>query len=862
MTIKRQSFWLAAFVSTLCAGLLLATGAKSTEATNRCDDLGPTITQAAEDLEAGHKTAGVAALHEVLETAQTRGCLIQEARTRSILGWHYTRVGRLARSLPHLDLGLQAIHKFTAHGKGEATSKGNQEAKLQHNFGAALVRLGRPDLAIDRLHRAQLLYGQFGSSPEDIVGMLLQFARAYRLLGESADAEASIDEALLIAPNDTDRATLKMEQVRLLMDTGQLDEAAALLDDALKSANKTGNVRLRANLFADRAELEIRRNNWSRALGEANLGLELAAANELSDPNMKAHAYYAKSVALFALGHFADARVAADAGLSVLEDPRDPWSALELHYIDLRQDYYQHRLDIAAASNDAKDAWATLQRIQARTLATELGKPTMGLTNTRGPSKEELIAHGKELIDAVLQLDLVEPGAEQAVKTHRHAVLRTRLLKKLQIEQLATAGVDTQQSPMTLAEAQALLDNKTLALLFAAGNQALHLVTLDDRGQLELSTLPADLQQIEAKASEVAAALKADQKSDVLQLDAEIRWLSEALLHPLTGRLESVERLVIVADAPLTRLPYGLLTHPRTGKFLIESHEISYVPSLSVLSLLRDRAMMCPQPTKQILAVGDPFFGQRDKEWPEDAPYRRNDDEALMFQRLEGSGQEVLNIAQLYPDDSATILLRKDATRQRLLSEASKHRTLHIASHALSNLEIAERSKIALSCMGIKGPVDGPCDLYPEQLAFAELCGQLVVLSACSTAEGPLVFGEGTLGLPRAFLRAGASTVIASQWAVTDQPTAKLMTAFHRYLQTGESSASALRQAKRDMIQEGATPSEWAAFVLLGDGETSNTFNLPAKSGSHESTDGSQDPQQFKETDHGDRPGARPQTRR
>ena len=110
-----------------------------------------------------------------------------------------------------------------------------------------------------------------------------------------------------------------------------------------------------------------------------------------------------------------------------------------------------------------------------------------------------------------------------------------------------------------------------------------------------------------------------------------------------------------------------------------------------------------------------------------------------------------------------------------------------------------------------------------------ELRADLVALSACETGLGKLRPGEGMIGLSRAFMYAGAPSVLVSLWKVSDEATSLLMTGFYRNLLSGLSKAQALRQAKIDLINRehntlvsGATdrshenPFFWAPFVLIG----------------------------------------------
>lgn len=101
-----------------------------------------------------------------------------------------------------------------------------------------------------------------------------------------------------------------------------------------------------------------------------------------------------------------------------------------------------------------------------------------------------------------------------------------------------------------------------------------------------------------------------------------------------------------------------------------------------------------------------------------------------------------------------------------------------------------------------------------------KLNADLVTLSACRTGLGKVVTGEGVLGLTRAFMYAGTSSVVASLWNVNDIATAELMTTFYRKLKAGLPKDEALRQAKLEMLKgkqlAWRQPYYWASFVLAG----------------------------------------------
>lgn len=111
--------------------------------------------------------------------------------------------------------------------------------------------------------------------------------------------------------------------------------------------------------------------------------------------------------------------------------------------------------------------------------------------------------------------------------------------------------------------------------------------------------------------------------------------------------------------------------------------------------------------------------------------------------------------------------------------------------------------------------------LYTSDDVVAALHADLVVLSACQSGLGSSRLSEGTIGLPRAFLGAGARTVLASLWSVNDEATALLMQRFYEYWLDGASQrtkAQALWRAQNDVRADPrfAHPRYWAAFQLVG----------------------------------------------
>ena len=172
--------------------------------------------------------------------------------------------------------------------------------------------------------------------------------------------------------------------------------------------------------------------------------------------------------------------------------------------------------------------------------------------------------------------------------------------------------------------------------------------------------------------------------------------------------------------------------------------------------------------------------------------------------------QEVEAIARLYQGES---LLTGKATKAEFLKRAEEYEILHIASHAELNTQSPLFSRILLmpdqnGAQGIEVR-----EIYELNLSHTSL----VVLSACETQLGAQSRGDDIVGLNRAFIYAGASTVIASLWTVDDRATGLLMRSFYTHLKGGMGKAEALRLAQSETRRQFPNPYYWAAFVLTGD---------------------------------------------
>jgi CHAT domain-containing protein len=324
-------------------------------------------------------------------------------------------------------------------------------------------------------------------------------------------------------------------------------------------------------------------------------------------------------------------------------------------------------------------------------------------------------------------------------------------------------------------------------------------------------------------------------------LDAAARALSAMLLGPVAGQLGS-KRLLIVADGALQYVPFAALPDPASGASaddpLIVRHEVVLSPSASAVAVLRSERRDSGRPAKKVAIIADPVFSADDPRVNRQAvgrtaaappPAASASGDVLRsgadlgissFRRLRFSREEAQTIASLTQAHERLQAVGFDASRATALTaDLSQFGIVHFSTHGLLNNTHPELSGLVLSLYDERGqPQDGFLRLH--DIYTLRLNADLVVLSACETALGREIRGEGLIGLARGFMYAGASRVVASLWNVEDQATAALMKEFYQgMLAKGDSPAAALRAAQLSMWRgkRWRTPYYWGAFVLQGE---------------------------------------------
>jgi CHAT domain-containing protein/tetratricopeptide (TPR) repeat protein len=449
-------------------------------------------------------------------------------------------------------------------------------------------------------------------------------------------------------------------------------------------------------------------------------------------------------------------------------------------------------------------------------------------------------------VEILMRLERQHPGegyAEQAWNVAERARART-LGDALQRAEHDGGGIGRHQTVSLPDLTHRVLDDHTALLEYWTGGKQSYLWAITSSG-MQSFTLPAGgvltgavhayQQSMLARDTTVAGEDFEERQRRISLADEQLSRRSLQLAHLLLpGKLAAkVDRLILVPDGDLLSLPFAALEQPTGGtpQYLIEHYDLVYEPSATTAMTLLSR-VHTTAPGERIAIFADPVYSDGDERvrgahpageslaGAEPALRRASLTELAHLPRLPGSRKEAMAIAAIAGADNTSLYMGFDASSNILSSfDWNPYAVAHFATHAVVDTDHPEFSAIVLSTVGRDGsPAPGVVGL--PQIYQWNMPVSLVTLSGCQTARGHLVPGEGIDGLSRAFLYAGAHSVMGTLWNAEDSSASELMQGFYtRYLHDHLSAPSALRAAQQALLSRGAyrAPWYWAGFMLEGD---------------------------------------------
>jgi CHAT domain-containing protein/Flp pilus assembly protein TadD len=415
--------------------------------------------------------------------------------------------------------------------------------------------------------------------------------------------------------------------------------------------------------------------------------------------------------------------------------------------------------------------------------------------------------------------------------------------------------------PLTLQDTQKLLADDEAVLAFDIGekNSYAWIVTRTEGFWAEIPTTTKALNE-QVQQSRQSLTVGSNKPYDA----ALAHKIYQETFGPIAAKVAGKKRLSIVANGALTSIPFGVLvTSDPSGKslkdtdWLIKSYAVTVIPSIYSLKTMRAQGGTSNAP-KPMIAFADPVFAKaaRNEAQAQQVALRslpslyqgsQIDIKALgeMLPPLPGTRKEVQAIAKELGVGSSDIKLGLDATETVVKqSKLDQYKIVYFATHGLVSGELAKFSKVKAEPALVLTIPDNPTELddgllQASEIAELKLNADWAVLSACNTASADIVGAEALSGLARAFLYAGAKSLIVSHWEVDDQVTANLMTKIFLVMKSNPklSHGEALQQAMLAIIENAGSgsseargfvqpqaqedaafhPRLWAPFVVVGE---------------------------------------------
>jgi CHAT domain-containing protein len=767
----------------------------------------------------------------------------------------------LARAETLNDLGLLEKERYHTAEAGEAFERAvailEQRAPDSIQMATTLARcaaiaraLGDAESAEELLRRALEIRQKLAPGSLGTAAIWTNFGMIARERGELAAAAHHFQRALEIwgktSPEGQEVASSLNSLGEIARSRGAPDEAWDLHRRALALSERTSNRLLEAFTLNDLGAVAEARGDLKLALDfhQRALAIDERLAPGTIDEALTLHTigrlYRQMGRAGQAAQRLIQAVDALESQVGRLGGSRDREATFRASY----EEIYRDAIAIELEQGHAAEAFRLVERSRARSFLALLSERDLDLSGELPAALDRSRRDNAAQYDqTLLKLTSLPPAAGEAAREALRRELsrlrqdRDEIAVEIRKASPRLAALHRPQ-PLDLAAAREVLDPGTLALSYSIAKDHAVLFAVTREGGLRVKILPVGEERLRR---DVESFLKsARQPAPDAGAATLARSLYQTLVGPVDGLVARSERVLILPDGPLHRLPFGALVRGTEGRghYLIEWKPLQTALSLTVYGALRaarrEPARPAASPAAEVVAFGDPHYpqalaaGQQERA-PIQGP--RRDLRNSNWTALPYSRREVERIAEAY--SAAHLYLGEEATEERAKAVARDARVLHFATHGYLDDRSPLDSALVLTIPEQLSPGrdNGLLQVW-EIFESVRLDADLVVLSACDSALGRELNGEGLIGLTRAFQYAGARSVVATLWSVSDQATAELMARLHRHYAAGLTKDEALRQAQIELIHqpirittaEGRTvemdasaPFFWAAFQLFGD---------------------------------------------
>ena len=702
-------------------------------------------------------------------------------------------------------------------------------------MGALNRREGKYEQAIAKLKQAQALYQQLdrGSSKfgYQIADTLAEIGRVYNDAGDNVQALIFLQQALQVAnktPSTELVASIRNSLGVLYLEQENYEQAETHLRQSLQGYEN--NQAEAARVLLNLGVIEQRRNNFAPALAYFQQALQQATSVAKQDVMIAAgeglgviHREQGNFPAAFQV--LAESLSQARALQDKMREAEILWRIAETHQaqgaftqaMELSKQAHQ----IAVQQHLPKLSYLTAvtlgqayfsqkkipQALEILTTATDQLETLRTRVAGREQERQLFFVNKVMAYHLLTEIQVMQGKSFDALLSVERAKARVLLdsLSRSNEELFAPQKIPLLSHP----DLRQFVDPKTVLLEYLVTKEKTFLFvirkkTLTSEPEIQTFTIHLSAQELQ-KRTQAFQQLIASRRP---AFAAEARDLYRLLLQPAAALLQGVDSLCIIPDGSLWEVPFQAL-QDATGRYVLEDYTIHLAPSLSVLSAMRQPSAQQISPS--LFALGNPAYKAT------------KTDSAGKFSReftpLPDAEKEVASVGKLF--GKRKVLTGQAATESVFKALAGDYGILHLATHAVLDNRHPLNSYLLLATSQSDEKNDGL--LTAREVMELKLKAQLVVLSACETANGRISVGEGIIGLSWAFLLAGCRTMVVSQWQINSTSTTEFMIHFFTQFKRGAdkkqaAKSYALRHAALHLLHQPRFqhPYYWAGFVMIG----------------------------------------------
>ncbi len=694
----------------------------------------------------------------------------------AIRGRYYNSLNLLKRAE---EISLRDSHKkWSAHikaAKGKIFMELNQFKKSQDEYNAAWR-----------------IYEELGDENE--LGVIsINLGKLYSKLGNHELALKYLNDSYEIFSRDKDneyKITVLSTEAESYLSSKNYDSAISILTQLLHHTNESEDAFLEGRTLTNLAEAQIGIGEHGDAFTTLRKAIKI---NENNNDDL----FFTKSNYLAALSLSKDQSENYDEALFFLNTAKSTIENIRSTLFDdsIRQQYFSlqksiYELEINLHMSNTNNPKSKLLGL-------------LSAESYRARTLYESITHEKpkNSLESTLLNNI-----------NRQEITDSSILLRNTFDELLNTQPSHHQNTLNLETLEAIIENldkNTAILYFFTGSEKSHswLITKN-------KILSGHLPNSETIALTVANYMSSSSNSPSGKHPLNV-WrklhkngadLSHLILSNYEKSLKNYTKVLIAPDGPLHKVPFSALPLKDSKELVIDHYNVSYLSSLATHHILNKHEKRS-QKKSSLLLLSNPKIISNGIEGTD----------------LPSAKLEAEKISKLWQSVGKLTWLNGENAHKKALvnSNLSNYDILHFATHALANWDYPGQSFIALS--NKKSPKKLDNNLTQSEISKWDLSAELVVLSACDTALGKHIEGEGPLGLSRAFIEAGAKRVIASLWPIDDEASAELMKNFyHNLYKKNQTPIDALANAQRTLKTNGkwSHPYYWSGFNFIGNSQS------------------------------------------